>query len=421
MEANLNTPSAQRAAGAPDDTVTPYAWKALAGSAIGYAMDGFDLLILGFMLPAITAGLHLSPGQAGALVTWTLVGAVAGGILFGALSDRYGRVRMLTWTILLFAVFTGLCAFAQGFWDLLVYRTIAGIGLGGEFGIGMALAAEAWPAAKRARVSSYVALGWQTGVLAAALLTPLLLMHIGWRGMFLVGVLPALVAWVLRNKLHEPDVFVRRADSGAKPGHGSANAFRLLVKDARTTRVSLGIAILCSVQNFGYYGIMIWLPTFLSQKLGFSLTKSGLWTAATVIGMMFGVWVFGQLADRIGRRPTFLLYQAGAVVMVLVYAQLTDPTVMLFAGALMGMFVNGMVGGYGTLMSEAYPTAARATAQNVLWNIGRAIGGLGPIVVGALAARYSFQIAIALLASLYLLDMLATRVLSPELKGVELE
>ncbi|VVD96109.1 MFS transporter [Pandoraea terrigena] len=420
MEVNLNTPGAQRAGATSDDIVTPYAWKALAGSAIGYAMDGFDLLILGFMLPAITAGLQLSRGQAGALVTWTLIGAVAGGILFGALSDRYGRVRMLTWTILLFAVFTGLCAFAQGFWDLLAYRTIAGIGLGGEFGIGMALAAEAWPAAKRARVSSYVALGWQTGVLAAALLTPLLLQHIGWRGMFLVGVLPALMAWVLRNKLHEPEVFVRRTGKTAQPGQ-SSSAFRLLVKDASTTRVSLGIVILCSVQNFGYYGIMIWLPTFLSQKLGFSLTKSGLWTAATVIGMMIGVWVFGQLADRIGRRPTFLLYQAGAVVMVIVYAQLTDPTVMLFAGVLMGMFVNGMVGGYGTLMSEAYPTAARATAQNVLWNIGRAIGGLGPIVVGALAARYSFQIAIALLASLYVLDMIATRFLIPELKGVELE
>ncbi|BDD94947.1 putative metabolite transport protein [Pandoraea sp. NE5] len=420
MEVNLNTPGAQRAGATSDDLVTPYAWKALAGSAIGYAMDGFDLLILGFMLPAITAGLQLSRGQAGALVTWTLIGAVAGGILFGALSDRYGRVRMLTWTILLFAVFTGLCAFAQGFWDLLAYRTIAGIGLGGEFGIGMALAAEAWPAAKRARVSSYVALGWQTGVLAAALLTPLLLQHIGWRGMFLVGVLPALMAWVLRNKLHEPEVFVRRTGKTAQPGQ-SSSAFRLLVKDASTTRVSLGIVILCSVQNFGYYGIMIWLPTFLSQKLGFSLTKSGLWTAATVIGMMIGVWVFGQLADRIGRRPTFLLYQAGAVVMVIVYAQLTDPTVMLFAGVLMGMFVNGMVGGYGTLMSEAYPTAARATAQNVLWNIGRAIGGLGPIVVGALAARYSFQIAIALLASLYVLDMIATRFLIPELKGVELE
>ncbi|WP_175820848.1 MFS transporter [Burkholderia sp. BCC0419] len=406
----LGGPSAPRV-----EQVGAYAWKALAGSAIGYAMDGFDLLILGFMLPAITAALHLTPGQGGALVTWTLIGAVAGGIVFGALSDRYGRVRVLTWTILLFAIFTGLCAFARGFEDLLVYRTIAGIGLGGEFGIGMALAAEAWPARKRARVSCYVALGWQAGVLLAALLTPFLLLHIGWRGMFVVGVLPALLAWAMRNKLHEPEAFVQRATQ-PKP-----NAFRMLVADGRTARTSLGIVILCSVQNFGYYGIMIWLPTFLSKQMGFSLTKSGLWTAATVVGMMIGVWVFGQLADRIGRKPTFLLYQLGSVVTVIAYARLSDPTAMLWAGALMGMFVNGMVGGYGTLMSEGYPTAARATAQNVLWNIGRAVGGFGPVAVGALAAHYSFQTAIALLAGLYVLDMVATLFLIPELKGVELE
>ena len=399
------------------DKVSSYGWKALAGSAIGYAMDGFDLLILGFMLQAISADLQLTSGQAGSLVTWTLVGAVAGGVIFGSLSDHYGRIRVLTWTIVLFAVFTGLCAFAQGYWDLLAYRTIAGIGLGGEFGIGMALAAEAWPAKHRARVSSYVALGWQVGVLAAALLTPLLLPAIGWRGMFLVGVLPAFAAWIIRNKLHEPEVFVRKARvKGAR-----ARTFGLLVKDAKTTRTSVGIAILCAVQNFGYYGIMIWMPSFLANKLGFNLTKSAMWTSVTILGMMAGIFIFGQLADRIGRKPSFLLFQAGAIAMVLTYSQLSDPVTMLWAGAVLGMFVNGMLGGYGALMSEAYPTEARATAQNVLFNIGRGIGGFGPVVVGALAAAYSFQIAIALLAAIYLLDMVATVFLIPELKGKELE
>src|SRR5207245_3039821 len=155
------------------------------------AMDGFDLLLLAFLRGAIGADLGLSPGQRGSLVTWTLIGAVGGGILFGILSDYYGRVRVLTWTILLFAVFTGLCALAQGYWDLVAYRTIAGLGLGGEFGIGMALVAEAWPAKQRARACSYVALGWQAGVLAAAILTPMLLPVIGWRGMFAVGIFPA--------------------------------------------------------------------------------------------------------------------------------------------------------------------------------------------------------------------------------------
>ena len=414
MGTNTNQPTTN---GANSDKVTKYGWKALAGSTVGYAMDGFDLLILGFMLSAISADLNLSQTQAGSLVTWTLVGAVAGGLIFGALSDVYGRIRVLTWTIVMFAVFTGLCAFATGYWDLLIYRTIAGIGLGGEFGIGMALAAEAWPANLRARDSSYVALGWQVGVLGAALLTPALLPSIGWRGMFIVGVFPAFIAWFIRSHLHEPEVFVK----SSKKRKTMAESFRLLVKDTATTKVSVGIVILTSVQNFGYYGLMIWMPNFLSKQLGFNLTKSSMWTAVTIVGMMIGIWVFGQMADRIGRKPSFLIFQAGAVIMVIVYSQLTDPISMLWAGAVLGMFVNGMLGGYGALMSEAYPTEARATAQNVLFNIGRGVGGFGPVVVGMLAQTYSFQIAIGLLASIYVIDMIATVFLIPELKGKELE
>lgn len=403
------------------DNVNKEGWKALLGSAVGYAMDGFDLLILGFMLTAISADLALTPAQSGSLVTWTLIGAVAGGIIFGALSDKYGRIRVLTWTIVLFAVFTGLCALAQGYWDLLIYRTIAGVGLGGEFGIGMALAAEAWPARHRAKATSYVALGWQVGVLGAALLTPLLLPHIGWRGMFIVGIFPAFVAWYLRAKLHEPEIFMKKQTALEQQKTSKLQSFKLLIKDKATIKVSAGIVVLTSVQNFGYYGIMIWLPNFLSKQLGFSLTKSGLWTAVTICGMMFGIWLFGQLADRIGRKPSFLLFQAGAVISILTYSQLTDPEYLLFAGAALGMFVNGMMGGYGALMSEAYPTEARATAQNVLFNLGRAVGGFGPIVVGALVSAYSFQLAIAFLATIYVIDMIATIFLIPELKGKQLD
>ncbi|MEM5370640.1 MFS transporter [Paraburkholderia azotifigens] len=393
-----------------------YAARALIASVLGYAMDGFDLLILGFMLPVIAADLHLSSTQAGSLVTWTLVGAVAGGVIFGILSDYFGRVRMLTWTILIFAVFTGLCALAQGYGDLLAYRTIAGIGLGGEFGIGMTLVAEAWPAAQRARVSSYVGLGWQLGVLAAALLTPLLLPVIGWRGMFAVGLMPAVVSFFVRRRVEEPALFTERVARGMRKA-----PVKLLVADARTMRASVGVAILCSVQNFGYYGLMIWLPTYLSKTFGYSLTRSGLWTAVTVLGMAAGIWLFGVAADRFGRKPVFLLYQAGAVLMVYVYSQLSTPFALLIGGAVMGMFVNGMIGGYGALISELYPTEARATAQNVLFNIGRAIGGFGPVAVGALAAQFSFAAALGVLASIYVLDILATLFLIPERRGAALE
>ena len=409
-----------RAATSGPEEVDGEAWRALWGSAIGYAMDGFDLLILGFMLRAIAAppesgGLGLSPTEATSLVTATLVGAVLGGLLFGMLSDRLGRVRVLTWTIVLFAVFTGLCGLARGYWDLLAYRTVAGLGLGGEFGIGMALVAEAWPAAKRARASSYVGLGWQAGVLAAALVTPLLLPTIGWRGMFLIGILPALAAYGIRRSLHEPEVFVARRE-----GPKAASPLRLLVQDAETARRTLGMVILCSVQNFGYYGVMIWLPNYLSQRFGFGLTQSAVWTAATIAGMALGILCFGHAADRFGRRPAFLAYMAGAAVMVVVYARLSDPTALLVGGALMGFFVNGMLGGYGALMSELYPTEARATAQNVLFNTGRAVGGFGPVAVAALAGTYGFDTAIALLAVLYGIDILALWFLIPERRGATL-
>ena len=396
----------------PDDTVTPAARKALIGSAVGYAMDGFDLLILGFMLRAISAGLGLQPAQAASLVTATLVGAVIGGLLFGMLSDRLGRVRVLSWTILIFAVCTGLCALAPGYLSLLAFRTLAGLGLGGEFGIGMALVAEAWPAAKRARASSYVGLGWQVGVLAAAVVTPILLPLIGWRGMFAIGVLPAVAAFFIRRDLEEPELFVAKVKQA-----GQESSLRLLVADAATARISLGMVILCGVQNFGYYGVMIWLPNYLATRFHYGLTQSSVWTSVTILGMGVGIYAFGQLADRIGRRPAFLGYMLGAAIMVVVYSRLTDPTALLIGGAVMGLFVNGMLGGYGALMSELYPTVARATAQNVLFNIGRAIGGFGPVAVAAISVAYGFDTAIALLALIYVLDMLALWLLIPERRG----
>jgi len=396
--------------------VDPLAWKSLIAAIVGYAMDGFDLLILGFMLQPISADLKLDRLQAAALVTWTLMGAVIGGFLFGLLSDRYGRVRVLSWSILIFALFTGLCAFAGSYQELLFYRTIAGLGLGGEFGLGMALVAESWPAAKRGRACSYVALGWQAGVLLAAFLTPLLLPLIGWRGMFLVGVIPSLVAFIVRHGVDEPPIFHSRPQMAQMLA-----PLKLLIASRDAMRASLAMLVLCSVQNFGYYGLMIWLPSYLSDALGFSLTKSALWTAATIAGMALGIFAFGELSDRYGRRPALLTFQSGAFLSVLIYSQLTDPVALLIGGAVMGVFVNGMLGGYGALLSELYPTQARATAENVLFNLGRGVGGFGPMVIGALAGAFSFAHAIAFLAAIYLLDICATLFLIPETKGQSLD
>lgn len=413
-EARSDTSVGEQSSDKPDS----YAWKALWASALGYAMDGFDLLILGFALTAITATFALSPAEGGSLATLTLVGAVVGGLLGGIASDYIGRVRVLTWSILVFALFTAATALAPNYELLAVFRFISGIGLGAEFGIGMTLAAEAWPAKMRARATSYVALGWQAGVLLAAIVSAIAIPLIGWRGLFLLGALPAVLAYFLRRNVEEPKKFTQ---AKAERSQGSSFPLWELFNTGERARTSLGILVLTSVQNFGYYGLMIWLPTYLAKNQGFGLTKTGLWTGVTILGMALGIFAFGVLADRFGRKPMFLIFQVGAAVSVLVYSKLDTPATLLIGGAIMGIFVNGMLGGYGALMAESYPTRARATAQNVLFNLGRGVGGFAPVVVGVLAAQYSFSLALSLLAGIYLLDIIATLFLIPERRGAELE
>ncbi|MEV0083826.1 MFS transporter [Saccharopolyspora sp. NPDC050642] len=399
-----------REQGSSDERPSRYAKQAMVASAVGYGIDGMDNLILGVALTAISLDVGLSQTEAGSLATVTLIGAVLGGVLFGIMGDYFGRVRTLTWSVILFAVFTGLTALAQGYLDLAIYRFIAGVGLGGEFGVGMALVAETWPAKMRARATSLVGVGGQAGVLIGTLAAGPIVTAWGWRTLFVIGAIPALIAFVLRNRLAEPEAFTKIERERRR------FPLRLLFADARTTRSSIALLVLCSVQTFGYYGIMTWLPTYLSKQFGFSLTKSGTWTAVTVLGMAAGMWIFGQLADRIGRRRTFWIFQAGAILSVLGYSQLTDQYALLVGGAIMGVFVNGMLGGYGALMAELYPTAARATAENVLFNLGRAVGGFAPIVFALIAQSSSFAVAIAFLAVLYAADMLMMFLL-PDRKG----
>jgi benzoate transport len=404
--------------GRPAETsLSGYARKAVLASSIGYALDGFDLLILGFALPSISVALGLDKTEAGSLATITLFGAVVGGVVFGVLADRAGRTRVLTYSVVFFGVFTALTALAHGYAEIAVFRFLAGVGIGGEYGIGMTLAAESWPPRMRNRATSLVGLGWQSGVLVAALVSAPVLSAWGWRGLFLIGVVPAVVAVVFRSRLAEPEAFTDHKSARERPPRFPV---RLLVADRATVRAGVGILILTSVQNFGYYGIMTWLPTYLSDRFGYSLTKSSLWTAVTVVGMAAGVVVFGLLADRIGHRRSFWIFQACAAVSVLAYSQLASPIALLVGGAVMGAFANGMIGGYGALTAELYPTAVRSTAQNVLFNVGRAVGGLAPVVVAYIAERHGFATAIALLAVIYVIDM-GAMLLIPDRRARELQ
>lgn len=394
-------------------------WKIMWASIIGYAMDGLDVLILSFAMAAIVSEFGLTLGEGGLIATYTLIGTVLGGYLFGIFADYFGRVHTFSLTIIIFSIFTGACAFADNVTHLNILRFLAGLGLGGEYGIGMTLVSETWPAAKRARATAGVAMGWQAGAVLAAILAAVVLPDYGWRGLFLVGVIPALLAAWARHGIKEPPMWVKRKEMkkelAARKERGEtltaeeeeqleeAKKFPLahLFASPSKTVTTLSLTVMTSVQNFGYYGIMVWLPMILLKEHGFTTKSMSGWMIVTVIGMIAGIYVFGYLCDRLGRKIPYLIFYICAAAMVYIYVNLGTPVALLFGGAFLGFFCNGMMAGYGTLLSENYTTDARSTAQNFIFNTGRAVGGFAPAIIGALAQSHGFSAAFALLSCVY--------------------
>ena len=393
-----------------------YAGLAVFSSAVGHALDGLDLMILGFAMSGIMESFNVDKTTASTLTTITLAGAFLGGLVFGRMADKYGRIRVLTYSVVFFGLFTLASAFAPNFAFMAAFRFLAGVGIGAEFGIGMAIASEASSAKNRAKATSGVGLGFQVGVLLASLLSAPILTAWGWRGLFAIGIVPAVVAIVIRVFVPEPPLYLKHRETSKE--HGS---LKQLFSTPERVRFSIAIIILCTVQNCGYFGIMTWLPSYLNKELNLSLTSTGIWTAVTVIGMMIGISVFGFLADHLGRRPAFWIFQVGAAAMVIVYSQLKDPTALLIGGFFMGMFANGMIGGYGALISELFPTELRATAQTALYNTGRFIGGgLGPVVIAAVATSHGFGFALGTISCIYAVAFV-TMFFVPDRKGAALE
>ena len=395
-------------------------WKIMWASIIGYAMDGLDVLILSFAMAAIVSEFGLTLGEGGMIATYTLIGTVLGGYIFGIFADWWGRVHTFSLTIIIFSIFTGACAFADNAVHLDILRFLAGLGLGGEYGIGMTLVSETWPGAKRARATAGVAMGWQAGAVLAAILAAVVLPDYGWRGLFLVGVLPALLAAWARHGIKEPPMWVKRKemkkalqarkDAGEKltaeeeEQLTEAKKFPLahLFADKKTTITTIALTIMTSVQNFGYYGIMVWLPMILLKEHGLTTKSMSGWMIVTVIGMIAGIFVFGWLCDRLGRKKPYLIFYVCAAAMVYIYVNLGTPIALLFGGAFLGFFCNGMMAGYGTLLSENYTTDARSTAQNFIFNTGRAVGGFAPVIIGTIAQTNGFNTAFVLLSAVYL-------------------
>lgn len=379
----------------------------------GYLADGLDQQVISYTLVAITATFSLSSVQAGSIATVTMIGTWLGAYLFGFLADYFGRVKTLTYSIMIYALATGISAFSPNFTTLEILRFCVGIGIGGEFGIGMALVTETWPSRLRARAGSYVAVGFNVGTLLASVVTLLVMPHFGWRGVMIVGVLPAIIAIWARFKVKEPELFQKKQKSGDR-------TFPLvyLFDTKKRAKATIGLWFMTAVQNFGYYGIMVWMPTTLAKYHHYSLGHTTLWVLLTTAGMIGGILLFGWLCDKFGRKPSYITLFIMTAIIIPIYFSISNPSVILFGGIVLGAFVNGGMGGYGAILSEHYPTAARSTAENFIFGTGRGIGGgFGPLLIGILAMHMSLYSALGLLFIVYPFAAILTWLLVPEMKG----
>ncbi|MCM3758290.1 MFS transporter [Sporosarcina aquimarina] len=390
-----------------------YQKKTVVASVAGLTLEGMDIMFISFAMTMIIADFGIDFATGGMISSVTNIGMLVGGVLFGIMADKFGRVKVFTYSILLFALGTALTGLATNIEQVYIYRFLAGLGAGGEYGIGMALVAEAWPKNKQGRASSYVSVGAQYGVILAALLSALILPAFGWRALFFVGIIPVIFAFIVRRNLDEsPEWLESQKLKKAEKKKENAGKLRLLVASPRIAFTTLTLAVMATVQIAGYNGLMIWLPSMLQQSQGLSVSSSALWTISTAVGMIAGMLVFGQIMDRLGAKKAYGLFLIASAIAVFLYSYATGSAGVLIGGAIVGFFSNGMFAGYGALISSFYPVEIRSTATNTIFNFGRAVGGFSPILVGYILQHYDMTAAMIYLAILFCVSFIFMLTLS---------
>jgi MFS family permease len=392
--------------------------KVLWAALLGWGLDGMDIMLYAFALTSIQQEFHLSRAQAGWLASATLLGSAWGGLVFGFIADRHGRVRALIYSILVYSLFTAATATAHSAVELLIWRFLVGLGLGGEWAAGSVLVAEVWKPEHRGKAIGLVQCGWALGYMAAAVLASAIIPAQGWRPLFVVGVAPALLTLWVRKNVPEPELW-RRSQQMNPPGTIQVLTRMFAPPYLRPTSYFI---VLSSVLMFAYWGLFTWIPTYISTSVtaggaGMSIVKSTPWIVSMQVGALFGYTSFGFLSDRFGRRPTFLIFVLGAALCVPVYAlHATSSRMLMLIGPLVGFFGHGYFSVFGAMLAEVFPSTLRATAQGLCYNIGRGISVLAPATIGFLADRKGIGIALACTSVLYVLAA-AVIYLLPETKG----
>ncbi len=376
--------------------------RALVAGFLGWMLDAFDVQLYAMLLAALIEHLRMTPTTAGALGSATLVASAVGGVLFGFVADRYGRRLALTASVLIYSVFTAACGLARSVLQLVVFRVLLGVGMGGEWASGAALVSETWPAEHRGKALGFMQSAWAVGYGAAALVTLVVMPAWGWRAVFFVGVVPALFTIWVQRSVEEPEIWrARRAEqTGARSRFRDIFRGRLLVP-------TVAVTLMNACTMFAYWGFNIWVPAYLGLPVargGIGLSPRAM--SALVIVMQVGTWfgyvTFGVISDRFGRKRTYVTYLLAAAVLLASYGMTRNPLALLALGPFVAFFSTGYFSGFGAVTAEIYPTDVRASAQGFTYNIGRLASAVAPFTVASLAQSHGFGIAFATAALAFL-------------------
>ena len=404
-------------------------YKILAMSWAGWVFDFYDLILFTFLLIPISREYHFTNLEMSYVLGATLAATAIGGVVFGILSDRFGRKPILQLTILTYSIGTLLSGLAGSFWLLMVFRVLTGLGVGGEWGTGQTFVGETFPAKVRGRYCAIMQTGAPIGIALASVVGGLISPVIGWRACFFISVLPAFLVLFIRRHLPESDIWLHRKKiikSGLATFRDKGNTgfqqFLQLFSTTNRKYFILGL-VLAIFDMSAYWLTYSWMPGYLHTERNFTLTKSAYWILVTQTGGFLGYLIFGFVADRLGRRPAYSIYSVimalGLVMVTIFWDHIVMYPFIILAFMFMVGFGTGMFGGFGSLFSELFPTSVRSTAMGSAFNLARGIQFFTPVIISIIAIRYGLGGGISL-AALFALLAGAWIWTFPETKGKKL-